>query len=74
MNMTSEDTSRTSKPTELSLSEEVQEAKDICQSLHTEDLNKLMQAVKTVMGFDQAEAGHLIGELTEDCVAVRRLK
>ena len=64
--MTSEDTSRTSKPTELSLSEEVQEAKDICQSLHTEDLNKLMQAVKTVMGFDQAEAGHLIGELTED--------
>ena len=46
--MTSEDTSRTTKPTELSLSEEVQEAKDICQSLHSADLNKLMQAVKTV--------------------------
>ena len=74
MNMTTEDTSRTSKPSELSLSEEVQEARDICQFLHSADLNKLMQAVKTVMGFDQAEAGHLIGELTEDRVAVRRLK
>ena len=72
--MTTEDSSRTSKPSELSLSEEVQEARDNCQSLHSADLTKLMQAVKTVMGFDQAEAGHLIGDLTEDCVAVRRLK
>ena len=42
-------------------------------TLHSADLSTLMHAVKTVMGFDQAEAGHLIGELTEDCVAVRRL-
>ena len=47
MNMTTEDTSRTLKPSELSLSEEVQEARDICQSLHSADLTTLMQAVKT---------------------------
>ena len=45
--MTTEDSSRTSKPSELSLSEEAQEAKDICQSLHSDDLTSLMQAVKT---------------------------
>ena len=64
--MTAEGTSTASKPSELSLPEEVHEAQIKCQTLYSADLNTLMQAVKTVMGFDQAEAGHSEDDLTDD--------
>ena len=48
MNMTTEEASGTPKPSGLSLSEEVHEARGKFRTLRSADLSTLMQAVKTI--------------------------